>query len=95
MAPPRIALLGVILESNRQSPVATRADFDSHYVLEGEALLAAARAPRSVLAPEASAFVQMMDAYKAMVTDFDLSEQRRMFHDAAAEFYRVSLPLTG
>ncbi len=59
---PRIAILGVILESNRQSPVATRADFESHYVLEGEELLAAARAPQTVIAPEAAAFVQMMDA---------------------------------
>lgn len=62
MAPPRIALLGVILESNRQSPVATRADFASHYTLEGDALLEAARTPRSVIAPEAAAFVQAMDA---------------------------------
>jgi microcystin degradation protein MlrC len=62
VAPPKIALLGVILESNRLSPVATRNDFDSLYVLEGDELLAAARAPNSVMAPEASAFVQMMDA---------------------------------
>ncbi len=62
MTGPRIAILGVILESNRQSPVATRADFESHYVLEGKALLTAARAPNSVIAPEAAAFVKMMDA---------------------------------
>lgn len=60
--PPKIALLGVILESNRLSPVATRADFESLYVLEGAELLAAARQPQSVIAPEASAFVKMMDA---------------------------------
>ncbi|MGI9475940.1 MAG: M81 family metallopeptidase [Hyphomicrobiaceae bacterium] len=60
--PPKIALLGVILESNRLSPVATRDDFESLYVVEGDALLAAAREPRSVIAPEAAAFVQMMDA---------------------------------
>ncbi|MBU2533375.1 MAG: M81 family metallopeptidase [Alphaproteobacteria bacterium] len=59
---PRIAILGVILESNRSSPVATRADFESHYVLEGAALLSAAREPNSVIAPEAAAFVQIMDA---------------------------------
>lgn len=59
---PKIALLGVILESNRLSPVATRADFESLYVLEGDDLLAAARQPQSVIAPEAAAFVQMMDA---------------------------------
>ena len=62
MRPPRIAILGVILESNRQSPVASRADFESHYIVEGEDLLSAARAPQTVIAPEAAAFVQMMDA---------------------------------
>ncbi len=62
MSNPRIALLGVILESNRQSPVATLADFESHYVLEGQALLDAARAERSVIAPEAASFVKLMDA---------------------------------
>ena len=59
---PKIALLGVILESNRLSPVATRADFESLYVVEGSDLLGAARQPNSAIAPEASAFVQMMDA---------------------------------
>lgn len=59
---PKIAVLGVILESNRASPIATRSDFESFYVLEGAALLEAARAPRSMIAPEASAFVQAMDA---------------------------------
>ena len=62
MKSPRIAILGVILESNRQSPVATRADFESHYILEGDALLSAAREEHSVIAPEAAAFVKMMDA---------------------------------
>lgn len=61
-ATPKIAILGVILESNRSSPVATRQDFESFYVLETAALLEAARAPRSIIAPEASAFVQTMDA---------------------------------
>ena len=42
-----------------------------------------------------ASFVQMMDAYKAMVADFDRPEQERMFHGAAAEFYRVSLPVAG
>jgi microcystin degradation protein MlrC len=61
MSGPRIGLCGVILESNRSSPVATREDFESLYVLEGEPIVEAARAPRSVIAPEMSAFVQMMD----------------------------------
>ena len=59
---PKIALLGVILESNRLSPIATRADFESFYVLEGADMLAAARQPQSAIAPEAAAFVKMMDA---------------------------------
>jgi len=62
MTTPRIAILGVILESNRQAPVATAEDFDSLYCLEGEAIIAAARAETSVIAPEASAFVRTMDA---------------------------------
>ena len=62
MNSPRIAILGVILESNRQAEVATRADFEGHYILEGEGLLAAARADKIVMAPETATFVQMMDA---------------------------------
>lgn len=62
MSGPRIGLCGVILESNRASPVAKRADFESLYILEGEPITEAARAPTSVIAPEMSAFVQMMDA---------------------------------
>jgi len=62
MTGPRVGILGIILESNRASPVATRDEFASLYILEGEAILSAARAPDTVIAPEASAFVQMMDA---------------------------------
>ncbi len=62
MAAPKIALLGVILESNRLSPVANRSDFEGFYIRQGAELLAAARETNSVIAPEASAFVQMMDA---------------------------------
>ena len=62
MSGPRVALLGVILESNRQSAVATREDFESFYCLEGDDLLSAARAETSVIAPEFSAFVKTMDA---------------------------------
>ena len=40
-----------------------------------------------------ASFVQMMDAYKAMVSDFSRPEQERMFLGAAAEFYRVE-PIT-
>ena len=62
MPGPRVAILGVILESNRQSAVATKEDFESYYVLEGDAIVDAARSETSVIAPEASAFVKTMDA---------------------------------
>lgn len=61
MPGPRVAILGVILESNRQSAVATKAEFESFYVLEGDAVIEAARAETSVIAPEASTFVKTMD----------------------------------
>ena len=62
MTTPRVAILGVILESNRLSPTATAQDFASLYELEGEAIISAARAETPVIAPEAVAFVATMDA---------------------------------
>ena len=59
---PRVALMGMILESNRHSPPATRADFESLTWLSGQALLDEARKPTPVLATEFAAFVQAMDA---------------------------------
>ncbi len=59
---PRIALLGMILESNRFAAPATRADFERLTWLEGAALLAEARAPTPALATEFAAFVRAMDA---------------------------------
>lgn len=59
---PRVALLGMILESNRYAPPATRADFDSLTWLSGADLLAEARQPTPSLAREFSAFVKAMDA---------------------------------
>ncbi|MEM9782934.1 MAG: M81 family metallopeptidase [Pseudomonadota bacterium] len=59
---PRIALLGMILESNRFAAPATRADFDSLTWAEGDALLAEARGPSPALATEFAAFVRAMDA---------------------------------
>ncbi|MCY3982014.1 MAG: M81 family metallopeptidase [Alphaproteobacteria bacterium] len=61
MSPPRIALLGIMLESNAFAPPATEADFRRHYYREGEALLADARAPVSAMPPEMASFVQAMD----------------------------------
>ncbi|MFK7943779.1 MAG: M81 family metallopeptidase [Paracoccaceae bacterium] len=62
MPTPRIALMGMILESNRHSPPATRADFESLTWLSGDALIAEARKPTPVLATEFAAFVRAMDA---------------------------------
>ena len=62
MSPPRIALLGIMLESNAFAPPATEADFRRHYYREGEALLEDARAPVSAMPREMAAFVQAMDA---------------------------------
>lgn len=59
---PRVALLGMILESNRFAAPATRADFERLTWAEGAALLAEARAPAPSLAPEFAAFVRAMDA---------------------------------
>ncbi len=62
MPGPRVAILGVILESNRQAPVAGEADFRDHTWLEGAEILAEARKPVSHIAREAAAFVATMDA---------------------------------
>ncbi|MDH3660886.1 MAG: M81 family metallopeptidase [Alphaproteobacteria bacterium] len=62
MPSPRIALLGLSLESNRFSPTATEADFLGRYWFEGDDMLAAGRAPSSPIAQEAGAFMRMMDA---------------------------------
>ena len=62
MPAPRIAILGVILESNRQAAVATQADFESHYFLEGQSIVDEARSRNSVIAQEVRAFVRMMDS---------------------------------
>lgn len=62
MPSPRIALLGLSLESNRFSPTATEADFLGRYWFEGDEMLAAGRASSSPIAQEAGAFIRMMDA---------------------------------
>ncbi len=62
MKTPRVALLGMILESNRFAKPADRADFDSLTWLEGEALMREARAETPSLATEFAAFVAAMDA---------------------------------
>lgn len=62
MNSPRIALLGVFLESNRLAPVTTLADFEAGLLLRGDAILEDARAAHPRLTPEISAFVTTMDA---------------------------------
>lgn len=59
---PRVAIFGVALESNRLSPVAAHADFDSAYIMRGNEILSDARAKHPRMMREASAFVQAMDA---------------------------------
>ena len=61
MSAPRIALLGIMLESNAFAPPATEADFRRHYYREGEDILTEARAPVSAMPAEMAAFVQAMD----------------------------------
>ena len=62
MRPPRIALMGMILESNRFAKPAARADFEALTWLEGAALLEEARKEAPSLAAEFAAFVRAMDA---------------------------------
>jgi len=59
---PRVALLGVLLESNAFAPPATEEDFRRHLFLEGDAIVDQARQPVSALPREMAAFVQTMDA---------------------------------
>jgi microcystin degradation protein MlrC len=54
--------MGMILESNRMSRPATKADFESLTWMGGNALMAEARASTPSLAPEFAAFVRAMDA---------------------------------
>ena len=62
MTSPRVALMGMILESNRYSKPASKADFDSLTWMGGNALMAQARSETPSLAQEFAAFVRGMDA---------------------------------
>ena len=62
MTGPRVAILGVCLESNRAAPIAREADFRALVWLEGDALIEAARDRPEVLPGELAAFVGAMDA---------------------------------
>ena len=58
-SPPRVALLGFSIECNKFAPIATAADF---LYLEGEAILAEARAKEPRILAETPGFVAAMDA---------------------------------
>jgi microcystin degradation protein MlrC len=62
MTSPRVALMGMILESNRYSKPASKADFESLTWMGGNALMAQARSDTPSLAQEFAAFVRAMDA---------------------------------
>ena len=62
MPNPRVAILGLSLESNRWSRPAGDKDFTSVCWLEGDAILAQARAAAPAMPMEAAAFVRAMDA---------------------------------
>ena len=62
MPSPRVAIIGVWLESNRQAPVAKQADFESFYELQGPRILTEARLPSPYIMGEPAAFVKTMDA---------------------------------
>lgn len=59
---PRIALVGLALESNRWSKPATEADFRAACWLEGDAILQQGRAQAPAMPMEAAGFIRAMDA---------------------------------
>jgi microcystin degradation protein MlrC len=62
MTKPRIAILGLLLESNRWSRPASEADFRSTCWLEGDHILHEARLATPAMPMAAAAFVKAMDA---------------------------------
>jgi microcystin degradation protein MlrC len=62
MKVPRVAIIGVALESNRQAPPAGESDFASAYIMRGQDILEDARAEHPRIMREVSAFVRAMDA---------------------------------
>jgi microcystin degradation protein MlrC len=59
---PRVALAGMVLESNSFAPVTTEEDFRSRYYLEGGEILDQAAREHSVMPMEMTAFVRAMRA---------------------------------
>lgn len=59
---PRVAICGIMLESNSFAPVSTEADFRERGYFLGEDIMTEARAETSIIAREIPAFVDAMDA---------------------------------
>jgi microcystin degradation protein MlrC len=59
---PRVAILGIHLESNAFAPVTTEADFRASCYYEGEAMLAEAGKPAPAMPAEIPGFVEAMNA---------------------------------
>ena len=60
--PPRIAILGIHLESNAFAPVTTEADFRASCYFEGPSMLAEAAKPAPAMPAEIPGFVEAMNA---------------------------------
>ncbi|HXC90206.1 MAG TPA: M81 family metallopeptidase, partial [Stellaceae bacterium] len=60
--PPRVAILGFSIECNKFAPPATKAHFTARTYLEGDDIVAEARAPTPRMLPETPGFVAAMDA---------------------------------
>src|SRR4029077_20284640 len=61
-AAPRIAVLGFSIECNKFAPPATKTHFLARTYLEGDDIIAEARAPNPTMLPETPGFVAAMDA---------------------------------
>ncbi len=61
-SPPRVALLGFSIECNKFAPIATKAHFTARTYLEGDAIVAEARASNPRMLAETPGFVAAMDA---------------------------------
>ena len=59
---PRVAVLGFSIECNKFAPPATKAHFLARTYLEGDDIIAEARAPTPTMLPETPGFVAAMDA---------------------------------
>lgn len=62
MNPPRVAILGLHLESNSFAPVSTEADFRASCYYEGDAMLAEAAKPAPAMPAEIPGFIEAMNA---------------------------------